>query len=172
MWAARTAGPTSPGTGLRANQPAVAASFGTSNAPDGVSPRPTRPVVCTPMAGTSRATGVLRARTVVVAGAADGAAGPGAGAAAVSAGGADDPAPALWPHPATTRRSRIAATRGAHGRSRIGRPSAGVDAAAGMHLDLLARIAEVVFAGDPVDVRVEVVGVAQVGLERGLGIGL
>ena len=115
---------------------------------------------------------MLRARTVVVAGAADGAAGPGAGAAAVSAGGADDAAPAVWPQPATTARSRIAAARVAHARSRIGRPSAGVDAAAGMHLDLLARVAEVVFAGDPVDVGVEVVGVAQVGVERGLGVGL
>jgi hypothetical protein len=41
-----------------------------------------------------------------------------------------------------------------------------------MHLDLLARVAEVVFAGDPVDVRVEMVGVAEVGAERGLGVGL
>jgi hypothetical protein len=116
--------------------------------------------------------GVLRARTVVVDGAADGAAGPGAGAAAVSAGGTDDPAPALWPQPATTVRSRIAAARVAHARSRIGGPSAGVDAAAGVHLDLLARVAEAVFAGDAVDVRVEVVGVAELGVERGLGIGL
>ena len=108
----------------------------------------------------------------MVAGAADGAAGVVAGTAAVSAGGADGPVAGVLAAPGDDEGSRIAAARVAHARSRIGRPSAGVDATAGVHLDLLARVAEAVFAGDPVDVRVEVVGVAGVGVERGLGVGL
>jgi hypothetical protein len=57
-------------------------------------------------------------------------------------------------------------------RFRASRISAGVDATDRLHLDLLAALAEVLLAGDPVVVGVEVLQVARPRLERGLRCGL
>jgi hypothetical protein len=56
--------------------------------------------------------------------------------------------------------------------SGIGGVATGVDAARGIHLDLLSRSAEPLLAGDAVVVGVEVVGVARLRGEGGLGVGL
>src|SRR4051794_5790176 len=162
-----TAGPASPGTGPSPYQPAVTASAGTSILPVGVRPRWVRPVVCTPMAGTSRIFGVASARTT---------------ACPVVA---RPEAVGSPPHPTAPVRSRAASSAqraagrhaepGAAGRwarSAIDGVATGVHAAGGDHLDLLVRRAEAVLAGDAVVVGVEVVRVLRVGIQGGLRVGL
>src|SRR6185312_1909398 len=161
-----TAGPGSPGTGPRRYQPAVTASFGTSRAPVRVRPRSTRPVVCTPIAGTSRATGFRRSARRTVAEPASPAA-----SACVVGGALHATTPAS--SPASSRAgSAVRAPARRTLRSAIRRVTPGLHTPDRLHLHLLAGRAEAVLAGDAVLVGVELVRVALVGVQRGLRIGL